>query len=84
MKITPALIFEVLKYWVQNGKTMTALISGVVIIGIQAAGLDLEQYGPEAKELINALVGAAALGIVGVIHKALKTIAKMAEKDGVS
>jgi len=78
------MIFEILMFWLRNGKTTTALITGIVTVAMAVLLKqypDMAPYVPDMTELVTALIAEGTLGIIGVFHKIVKMFQdKRAEK----
>lgn len=72
MKITNGMIFDLLKYWLKEGKTMTALLTGAALIFFGSAEIDLT---PEQVEMVKELIPAAVLLAIGFLDDVRKGIA---------
>jgi len=78
MKYDAMMIIAVLRYWLKNGKTMTALIVGFVTLALKQLGFD--ELSPDAMELstefVTFLIAAGGGLVVGVVDKIRKLVNK--------
>lgn len=74
MKVDATMVWEALRYWMKNGKSMTALWSGLAIAFFGSSEVELT---PEQMALVKELLPLVILFIVGQADKVRKGIVRM-------
>lgn len=75
MKINASILFGAFKYWLQNGKTNTSLIMGLVLALAQMNGITLSDVNIDMLlQFITAFSPFFAMLAAGVLDKVRKTL----------
>jgi len=79
MKFNASIVFGAFKYWMQNGKTMTALIVGVVLGLAKMNGINITEANLDMLlEFLTAFAPFFAILFAGISDKVRKTLVGLA------